>query len=81
MPEVVFPAYPIDRELCVVTTVRSYIKRTRDTRGNHTRLLLTSRSPVSVASRDTIRRWARDMMKAAVVDMSIFVPYSKSQPR
>ena len=75
-PEVVFPAYPLDRKLCVVTTVRSYIKRTRDTRGNHTRLLLTSRSPVSIASRDTIRRWARDIMKAAGVDMAIFAPYS-----
>ena len=76
LSELVFPAYTPDRRLCVPTTIRSYLKRTRGSRGEITGLLLTTRSPVSVASRDTLRRWTKDVMKAAGIDLSIFAPHS-----
>ena len=74
--ELVFPAYTPDRRLCVPTTVKSYLKRTCVSRGALSGLLLTTRAPVSVASKDTLRRWVKDIMGLAGIDLSIFAPHS-----
>ena len=71
-----FDAFVPDSRLCVVATLKEYLSRTQECRGDTTRLLLTSRTPVGPASRDAIRRWTRDIMGAAGIDLSIFAPHS-----
>ena len=76
LSEVTFSPFPLDTRLCVVETLVHYLQRTETLRGSVTRLLITSRPPYKVASRDTIRRWTKDVMKAAGIDLTIFSPAS-----
>lgn len=76
LSQLVFKAYAPDRRLCVHTTLTSYLERTLDTRGKITSLFLTTTAPRKAASRDTIRRWTKDLMASADVDLSIFSPHS-----
>lgn len=50
-------------------------KRTLDFRKS-TKLLLTTKAPYHPASRDTIRRWTKDVLKTSGVDLDIFAPHS-----
>lgn len=72
----VFDAYPHDTRLCIVHTIKHYLHRTRPIRGEHTGFFLTTRPPVRLASRDTLRRWVRDVMGAAGIDLTVFSPHS-----
>ena len=76
LSEVCFNPFPVDSRLCVVETLSHYLERTRDIRGVITRLLITTRHPIKVASRDTIRRWTREVMVAAGIDLAMFQPAS-----
>lgn len=76
LTELGFMPYPLDKLLCVHTTIVNYLDRTIDIRGPITRFFLTTRPPFRMASRDTLRRWTRDMMEAAGIDLSIFSPHS-----
>ena len=61
-PEVLFPAYPMDNIFWVPTTECNFLKCFHCTWRVYFRILLMTWSPVSVASRDIIRRWAGAMM-------------------
>lgn len=74
--ELVFLAYPTDRKLCIVTSIINYLERTRAVRGEITGFFLTTKTPIRVASRDTLRRWTKDIMQAAGIDLNIFSPHS-----
>lgn len=76
MSELVFEAYVPDRRVCVLTASLHYLVRTKDIRGNATRFFLTTKSPIKLASRDTIRRWTKDVMRDAGIDLSNFSPHS-----
>lgn len=76
LSELVFPAYTPDKCLCVFTTICCYLERTAGIRGSITRFFLTTRAPVRLASRDTIRRWTRNVMRDAGIDLTIFSPHS-----
>ena len=74
--EIAVKAYAPDRRLCLITALSSYIDLTKNLRGNETRLLLTHRKPYKGASIDTIRRWVRQTLLAAGIDLAIFSPHS-----
>lgn len=74
--ELRFTGYAPDRRLCVVTVLKEYLKRTLMVRGTAKQLFLTCRPPIHAASRDTIRRWTRDVLKAAGIDLGMFRPHS-----
>ena len=74
--QITFKAYAPDRRLCVLTTLKAYLRRTLDHRGNVNQLFLTSKPPYRAASRDTIRRWVRQAMMSSGIDVSIFAPHS-----
>ena len=76
MFELVFDAFVPDRRVCVLTTSLHYLDRTKDIRGNTTRFFLTTKPPIKLASRDTIRRWTKDVMRDAGIDLSQFSPHS-----
>ncbi len=71
-----FKGYAPDRRLCVVTVLKEYLQRTLDSRGRHTSLFLTLTKPVKPASRDTIRRWTRETLSLAGINMAMFTPHS-----
>ena len=74
--ELKFKAYAPDRRLCVLTVLKEYLKRTLDVRGTTSQLLLTFKAPHKAASRDTIRRWTREILTRAGIDMTMFTPHS-----
>ena len=76
LSEVTFSPFALDSRLCVVETLSHYLWRTEGIRGVITNLFITTKPPVKVASRDTIRRWTKDVMIAAGIDMSVFAPAS-----
>ena len=74
--ELCFARYSPDPLICVYTTIVAYLERTRVSRGSITGLLLTTKPPMKVASRDTLRRWVREVMGAAGIDLTLFSPHS-----
>ena len=74
--ELAFRAYAPDRRLCVHTALTAYLARTLDVRGKETKLFLTLKSPHKGISRDTLRRWLRDALCNAGIDLTIFSPHS-----
>lgn len=74
--QISFKAYAPDRRLCVVTALKRYLARTLDQRGATKALFLTLRPPYGPASRDTIRRWIRQCMADAGIDLQVFSPHS-----
>ena len=76
MSEMVFEPYATAKFLCVHTTIVNYLDRTKDIRGPITRFFLTTKPPIKMVSRDTLRRWTRDLMAAAGIDLTLFSPHS-----
>lgn len=74
--ELYFDAYLPNKLLCVYTTILCYLRRTSNIRGNISSFFLTFRPPFKVASRDTLRRWTRDIMCSAGLDLNMFSPHS-----
>ena len=74
--ELSFKAYAPDRRLCVITSLHQYVKVTKPIRGQCTKLFVTTKKPHCAASRDTIRRWAKDIMTLAGIDMNVFTAHS-----
>ena len=74
--EVSFLEFPRNRDICVVSTLGSYLRRSADVRGSTSSLLVTSTPPYRAASRDTLIRWTRDVMVGAGIDVGRFRPYS-----
>ena len=74
--EVALTGYAPNRRLCVLTVLKHYLERTLDMRGTITRLLITYGKPFKAASRSTIRRWTKTVMKNAGIDLSMFAPHS-----
>lgn len=74
--ELCFEKYSADQLICVYTTIVNYLERTKDSRGSITGLLLTTKPPIKVASQDTLRRWVREVMGAAGIDLTNFSPHS-----
>ena len=59
-----------------MTVLKCYLQKTLDIRGMTTKLLLMHRAPHHGASRDSIRRWTRDVLREAGIDISVFNPHS-----
>ena len=76
LSELSFEAYAPDERLCVYAAILHYLERTKDIRGQISRFFLTTKPPIKMASRDTLRRWTRDFMGAAGIDLTLFSPHS-----
>ena len=71
-----FLAYPEDEKLCVIKHLREYIKKTQVLRGDCSQLLLSHVKPHGPASKDTISRWCKNVLKFAGIDVSKFTAHS-----
>lgn len=70
------PAYPKDPLLCPRVTVKHYLKRTRQVRNHADQLLLITREPFTAASRDTVSRWTKSVLKWAGINTKHFSSHS-----
>ncbi|KAJ8972303.1 hypothetical protein NQ317_017202 [Molorchus minor] len=70
------PTWKDNDKLCVATTLRTYIEATQDIRKAQDYLFLTHKEPHSRASKQTISRWVKDILKEAGIDTSKFKPHT-----
>ena len=66
----------VDKRICVVHYLKMYRKRTEMLRGSETKLFISVNKPHKGVSRDTIRRWTKQGLQEAGIDLSIFTPHS-----
>ena len=65
-------AYSEDPQLCVVTFIQEYVKRTNVLRKGSTQLLLSYFKPYQPVSTETIGRWLKTVLKNAGIDTKQF---------
>ena len=58
-----FKAYAPDRRLCIYTYLQKYLAVTKPLRRDETKLLISFKKPYQAVSRDTIRRWIKQVLK------------------
>jgi len=75
-PVLKIKAYPPDRRLCVFTYLKVYLARTAKIRNGEKRLFVTYQKPVHQASRDSLSRWTKAVLKEAGLDTNIFSAHS-----
>ena len=70
---IVVKAYPADPKVCVVSTLRIYLEMRL---GVSDQLLQCHRRPHGPASKDTIARWLKQVLKESGVDTSVYSAHS-----
>lgn len=75
-PLLFIPRFENIPELCVCSTLKEYLRRTQDLRGEYSQLFITTTRPHRQASKDTISRWAKNVLKSSGIDTSIFTTHS-----
>ena len=64
-------------DLCIVDTLKEYLKRTRAMRPKGTsNLFITTTKPFRKASLDTISNWAKRLLRSAGIDLSVYGAHS-----
>ena len=75
-PKMTLTAYAPDRRICVYTYLALYITKTQPIRGNITSLFITISKPHRRASKDTLARWVKDVLREAGIDITVYGPHS-----
>ena len=75
---IIFHQYPHDPSLCPVALIRTYLKRREKMvlTPPTTQFFITQRRPYHAASKDTLARWVKDVLKLSGVDTSVFAAHS-----
>lgn len=66
----------LNKNLCIVTCLKLYIKLTENLRGKENKLFISFVAPYKGVSKDTISRWIKAVMTASGIDCSKFKPHS-----
>ena len=74
--QIVLKKFPADKRLCVFHYLTVYLERTLDCRGTVKQLFLTLKKPYEGASRDTLARWIKEVLKLAGINVGVFGPGS-----
>ena len=77
-PKLYFYKYPKDHELCVVSALNEYLKRTETWRSNGDKfqLLLSYIRPHVEVYSSTVSRWIKEILKETRVDVDVFKGHS-----
>ena len=72
------PAYPANPKLCVMTTLKEYIKRTEPLReeNKETKLFISSRKPHKSVTTCTLARWMKSVLASSGIDTNTFSAHS-----
>jgi len=73
--EVLFPYFPLNKKLCVVSCLTEYIERTGPLRSDQ-RLLISYRKPFKHVSSASVARWTKSILSDAGIDTSKFKAHS-----
>ena len=73
-PQIVLKSFS-DVDICVVTYMLAYIRRTRSVRTSPT-LFISFKKPFNTVSKATLARWVKCVMISSGIDVSIFKPHS-----
>ena len=76
VPYVLLKSYTPDRRLCVVHTLREYIKRTECLRKDRESLFISYLKPHTAVTSSTISRWLKTVMRSSGIDISVFKAHS-----
>ncbi|CAH1975523.1 unnamed protein product [Acanthoscelides obtectus] len=77
-PLLILPFFHNNPKLCVASTLKCYLNRTRDFRqsGKLSKLFLTHKKPYKEATAQSISRWIRIVLDKSGIDTSIFTAHS-----
>lgn len=65
-----------DGKLCVVEHLKEYLERTRQLRGEHTKLFLSFIKPYHPVTKDTVSRWVKLVLQQAGIDVTKYTAHS-----
>ena len=71
-----FTSYPADPRICVVTTLKMYLARTRCKRGDYKQLFIGFLKPFKPVSRSTISRGIKVVMCISGINVEVLRPLS-----
>lgn len=78
-PVIMLPYFEQNPVLCVYSTLKEYLVRTREIRmrdGASSQLFISYTKPYKPVSKDTIARWTGNVMASAGVNVKVFKPHS-----
>ena len=67
-----FSLYPVDPSICMITTLRAYLARTIDKRGNNKQLFISFLKRFKPVSRSIISRWIKVVMCKSGINVELF---------
>lgn len=76
VPYVTLKAFTPDRSLCVVHTLREYIRRTQTLRNEEQSLFVSYLKPHAAVTSSTISRWIKTVMALSGIDVSVYKAHS-----
>jgi hypothetical protein len=57
-----------DENICPFLTLKEYLNQTQGLRGDEDKLFISYQKPHKAVSRDTISRWAKEVLETAGID-------------
>lgn len=75
-PLVSLQAFLADDSICVFSYLNEYVSRTAPLRGQVTSLFITFKKPHAKASKDSVSRWIKTVMKEAGLNTQLYRPHS-----
>lgn len=75
-PTLIVPTYRENLNLCVASTLETYIEKTKDLRGLETKLFISFKKPFKSVSSQTLSRWIKNTLSNSGIDTNVFSAYS-----
>ncbi|XP_050512905.1 uncharacterized protein LOC126888594 [Diabrotica virgifera virgifera] len=75
-PFLIIPFFDNDTNICVARTLVAYLERTRELRGSCQYLFITFKKPHHRATRQTIGRWLKNILRSSGIDTNTFSAHS-----
>lgn len=72
----ILPFYSDNEKICAATTLKSYVKRTQNRRGETKFLFLTTKKPFKAATAATLGHWIKYVLAKSGLDTNMFTAHS-----
>ena len=75
-PILLIPRCNIRKNLCIYTCISTYLRATRNIRGDYDSLFIAMKSPFKPVGSQTIARWIKETLNLAGIDTKVFSGHS-----